>query len=61
MKGLEIEFKDGNLKITNEKTSTEKVYENYKLLMKNSLFIESFIEKIILQLHNLKKITTTQK
>ena len=44
VKGLEIEFKDGNLKITNEKTSTEKVYENYKLLMKNSLFIESFIE-----------------
>ena len=44
VRGLEIEFKDGNLKITNEKTNMEKVYENYKLLIKNSLFINSFIE-----------------
>ena len=44
VKGLEIEFKEGNLKITNEKINMEKVYKNYKLLIKNSLFINSFIE-----------------
>ena len=44
VKGLQIEFKDENLKITNEKTNMEKIYENYKLLIKNSLFINSFIE-----------------
>ena len=44
VKGLEIEFKDENLKITNEKNNMEKVYENYKLLIKNSLFVNSFIE-----------------
>ena len=44
VKGLEIELKDGNLKITNEKTNMEKLYENYKAIINNSLFINSFIE-----------------
>lgn len=44
VKGLKIELKNGNLKITNEKTNMEKLYENYKLLINNSLFINSFIE-----------------
>lgn len=44
VKGLEIELKDGNLKITNAKTNMEKIYENYKAIINNSLFISAFIE-----------------
>ena len=44
VKGLEIELKDGNLKITNAKTNMEKIYENYKVIINNSLFISAFIE-----------------
>lgn len=45
VKGLEIEIKDNNLKITNEKTNMEKIYENYKKIINSSLFISSFIEE----------------
>ena len=45
VKGLEIELKDGNLKIINTKTNMEKIYENYKTEINNSLFINSFIEE----------------
>ena len=45
VKGLEIEIKDNNLKITNTKTNMEKVYENYKKIINSSLFISSFIEE----------------
>ena len=45
VKGLEIEIKDDNLKIINEKTNMEKVYENYKKIINNSLFISTFIEE----------------
>lgn len=45
VKGLEIEIKSNNLKITNEKTNTEKIYENYKKIINSSLFISSFIEE----------------
>ena len=44
VKGLEIENKDGNLRITNNKSNMQKVYENYKSLINNALFIESFIK-----------------
>ena len=44
VKGLEIEIKEGNLKIINEKTNMEKVYKNYKDLINNSIFIGSFIK-----------------
>ena len=43
--GLEIEIKDNNLKITNKKTDMEKIYDDYKVIIKNSLFIDSFIEE----------------
>lgn len=45
VKGLEIEMKDDNLKIINGKTNMEKIYENYKTSINNSLFINSFIEE----------------
>ena len=45
VKGLEIEIKDNNLKITNTKTNMEKIYENYKKIINSSLFINSFIEE----------------
>ena len=45
VRGLEIEIKDDNLKITNEKTNMEKIYENYKRIINSSLFISSFIEE----------------
>lgn len=45
VKGLEIEIKNGNLKITNKKTNMEKIYENYKIMIDNSLFINSFIKE----------------
>lgn len=45
VKGLEIELKNGNLKIINAKTNMEKIYENYKTEINNSLFINSFIEE----------------
>lgn len=45
VKGLEIEIKDNNLKITNKKTDMEKIYDDYKAIIKNSLFIDSFIEE----------------
>ena len=44
-KGLEIEIKDGNLKIKNRKLNVDKTYENYKMLMNNSLFLTTFIEE----------------
>ena len=44
VKGLEIKLKDGNLKITNEKTNMQKIYENYKSVINNSLFLNSFIK-----------------
>ena len=47
VKGLEIEIRDDNLKITNEKTNMKKVYENYKSVINSSLFINSFIEEFI--------------
>ena len=43
--GLEIEIKDNNLKISNNNTNMKKVYENYKNLINNSLFISSFIKE----------------
>lgn len=46
VKGLEIEIKDDNLKITNKKTNMKKVYENYKSIINSSLFINSFIEEV---------------
>lgn len=45
VKGLEIELKNGNLKIINAKTNMEKIYENYKTEINNSLFINSFIKE----------------
>ncbi len=44
VKGLEIKLKDGNLKITNEKTNMQKIYENYKSVINNSLFLNNFIK-----------------
>lgn len=42
--GVEIELKNNNLKITNEKTNMEKIYKNYKMIINNSLFINDFIK-----------------
>lgn len=42
--GLIIEIKDGQLKISNNKVNMEKIYENYKTIINNALFLNSFIE-----------------
>ena len=43
--GLKIEFKDGNLNVQNTALKLDKIYENYKPIMKNSLFLNTFIEE----------------
>ena len=45
IKGLEIEFESDCLKIKNEKTNMEKIYENYKNGINNSLFLNTFIKE----------------
>ena len=45
VRGLEIELKDGKLKMINEKTNMEKIYENYETIINNDLFINSFIDE----------------
>ena len=45
VKGLEIEINEDNLRIINRKTNMEKVYENYKSIINNSLFINCLIEE----------------
>ena len=42
--GLVIEIKNGELKVSNSKVNMEKTYENYKVIINNSLFLNSFIE-----------------
>ena len=44
IRGLEIEIKDENFKITNGNQEMTKIYENYKPIINNSLFINSFID-----------------
>lgn len=45
VKGLEIELKNDCLKIKNEKNNMEKIYENYKNGINNSLFLNTFIKE----------------
>lgn len=45
VKGLEIELKNDCLKIRNEKNNMEKIYENYKNGVNNSLFLNTFIKE----------------
>lgn len=45
VKGLEIEFENDCLKIRNEKNNMEKIYENYKNGINNSLFLNTFIKE----------------
>ncbi len=43
IKGLSIELGDGKLKISNAKLNMEKTYDNYELILNNSLFLNVFI------------------
>lgn len=43
--GLKIEIKDNNLKVQNTMLQLDKIYENYKPLTNNTLFLGTFIEK----------------
>lgn len=43
--GLKIEYKDGNLNVQNTVLKLDKIYENYEPIMKNSLFLNTFIEE----------------
>ena len=45
--GLKIENKDGNLIIKNTKLKLDKIYENYKEITDNSLFLSSFSKDYI--------------
>lgn len=41
--GLKIELKNGNLNIKNTDLKLDKIYENYEPIMKNALFLDTFI------------------
>ncbi len=43
IKGLSIELGNGKLKISNAKLNMEKTYDNYELILNNSLFLNVFI------------------
>lgn len=43
IKGVTIELKDNKLKISNTKLNMERTYEDYQLIMNNSLFLNVFI------------------
>ncbi len=43
--GLQIEKKKGDLFVRNNKLNLEKIYENYKELTDNSLFLSSFVKE----------------
>lgn len=43
--GLKIESIDDNLKIQNTELKVDKIYENYKPLINNTLFLNTFINK----------------
>lgn len=42
IKGLSMELGDGKLKITNAKLNMEKTYDNYEVILNNSLFLNVF-------------------
>ena len=53
--GLKIEKKNGDLIVKNSKLKLEKIYENYKELTDNSLFLSSFVKEY-LETKNKEKI-----
>lgn len=44
VEGLTIEINNGNLRISNKNIDMEKIFENYKSIVNNSLFLNSFIK-----------------
>ena len=43
--GLKVEFENKNLKITNTELKLNKIYDNYEGIMKNSLFLNNFVDE----------------